>query len=318
MVGLVLAGVTLGLLFLSPSLSQAEEWETLVDDTRLIFDNDDSYNPSLGVDGAGNIHIVWHDDRDGNGEIYYTKLDNSGDTLVEDTRLTSASGSSGYPSLGVDSSGNVHIAWYYNGYYGGIYYTKLDNDGNTVVNDTRLTSVSNYGLEPSLGLDSSGNIHIAWVDWLAGNHEIYYTKLDNDGNTVVDDTRLTSDNANSWYPSLGVDSFGNIHIAWVDERDGNHEIYYTKGRTTGAVCTDGDGDGYYAEEGCGTEVDCDDTNCSIHPGVTESCDGVDNNCDGNIDEGCYIPGDVNQDGSITPADALCVFQKYLGLSSCLD
>jgi hypothetical protein len=32
-------------------------------------------------------------------------------------------------------------------------------------------------------------------------------------------------------------------------------------------------------------LDCDDTNSAIRPGVLEVCDGVDNNCDGTIDEG---------------------------------
>jgi len=31
-----------------------------------------------------------------------------------------------------------------------------------------------------------------------------------------------------------------------------------------------------------------------------------------------LAGDVNHDGMITPGDALCVFQKFLGLPSCLD
>ena len=35
----------------------------------------------------------------------------------------------------------------------------------------------------------------------------------------------------------------------------------------------------------GPEVDCNDADPSAQPGATEVCDGVDNNCDGQIDEG---------------------------------
>ena len=55
---------------------------------------------------------------------------------------------------------------------------------------------------------------------------------------------------------------------------------------------DSDGDGYTSD------VDCNDTNSRINPGALEECDGVDNNCDGLIDEGLLRPffPDADLDG----------------------
>ena len=50
---------------------------------------------------------------------------------------------------------------------------------------------------------------------------------------VVNDTRVTIDDAYSFHPSIGVDNQGNTHIAWMDGRDYgfekgvNYEVYYT-------------------------------------------------------------------------------------------
>lgn len=52
---------------------------------------------------------------------------------------------------------------------------------------------------------------------------------------------------------------------------------------------DADSDGY------DQRVDCDDTDASVYPGATEVCDGVDNNCDTIVDEGC---ADSDGDGIV--------------------
>lgn len=51
---------------------------------------------------------------------------------------------------------------------------------------------------------------------------------------------------------------------------------------------DEDGDGYTTSDG-----DCDETDPAINPGAVEECDGVDNNCDDQIDEG--LTGTYYQD-----------------------
>ncbi|MBU1932255.1 hypothetical protein KJ965_06215, partial [Patescibacteria group bacterium] len=55
------------------------------------------------------------------------------------------------------------------------------------------------------------------------------------------------------------------------------------------VCTDNDADGYAVEGGeCG-EVDCEDSDVEVNPGHVEVKDnGIDDDCDGKIDERCFI------------------------------
>ncbi len=82
---------------------------------------------------------------------------------------------------------------------------------------------------------------------------------------------------------------------------------------------DADGDGYgnpatATPVPCGEGIpgqvgiggDCNDANPAVHPGATEICgDGIDNNCDGQIDEGCscYSYVDADGDGYGNPATA---------------
>jgi len=50
------------------------------------------------------------------------------------------------------------------------------------------------------------------------------------------------------------------------------------------ICEDKDGDGFLGD--CAGAEDCDDNNAYIYPGATELCNGLDDDCDGEKDEGC--------------------------------
>ena len=76
-------------------------------------------------------------------------------------------------------------------------------------------------------------------------------------------------------------------------------------------CFDPDRDGYGAGSGC-TAADCDQNDAEVHPGAEEMCDGVDNNCSGEVDEGLELSSfypDADLDGhgdENKPPTAACV------------
>jgi uncharacterized protein (TIGR02145 family) len=65
-----------------------------------------------------------------------------------------------------------------------------------------------------------------------------------------------------------------------------------------STLVDADGDGFYHIDNPFSETDCDDADATRNPGATEICgNGIDDNCDGNIDEGC-IPTVTSLTGRI--------------------
>ena len=73
--------------------------------------------------------------------------------------------------------------------------------------------------------------------------------------------------------------------------------------------TDADGDGYGDINGFNSGTDCDDSDPGINPAATESSNGVDDNCDGQIDEGSWDGlvyfDNCAQTGPSGPSQAAC-------------
>lgn len=84
-------------------------------------------------------------------------------------------------------------------------------------------------------------------------------------------------------------------------------------------CPDGDADGYVTCSGCdaggNTCGDCDDADGAVHPGATEICNGVDDDCDGDVDladSGFDDPDPVDDvdndnDGDLDEGFGYCLF-----------
>jgi hypothetical protein len=85
-------------------------WE---DDVRLTEDAAGSYAGAgncMASDMAGNIHVVWTDERDGMRQVYYRL--NDGTHWYPPERLANSSRNTWEPVVAADALGHVHVVWY--------------------------------------------------------------------------------------------------------------------------------------------------------------------------------------------------------------
>ncbi|MHA1218621.1 MAG: hypothetical protein ACTSO5_08060 [Candidatus Heimdallarchaeaceae archaeon] len=211
------------------------DWEWINSKVISTESTDTSNYPSLAVDAFGNVHITWQDITNyaGSGtdlDIFYKRWDATTSTwTTTEVISTESTDGSGDASIAVDTLGNVYIAWHDSTDYAGagtdwdIFYKRWDASTSlwttTEVVSTESTSLSSG---PSLAIDATGNVHIAWTDLTdyagAGTDEDIFYKRWEASTSLWTITEVVSTESSdiSWWPSLISDPAGNVHIGWYD------------------------------------------------------------------------------------------------------
>lgn len=183
-------------------------------------------------------------------------------------------------------------------------------------NDQNLSqgiSVQIPGKSFQANTDSTGSFTLSYVP--IGTYSLTFSKhghiFDTKIGIEVFKRTLTDIGLNSFCPDLDNDGI----LPPIDCNNQNASVYpgapelcgdgndnNCNGETDESCpsCSDADNDTFYAQIGCGI-VDCNDENNAINPNAKEICDGIDNNCNGRIDEAgadgasAYYP-DNDKDG----------------------
>jgi len=222
----------------NPSLTSVEQraMKAIIDDFLV---NDDTsggcsqYSPAIARDSSGNFVITWEDERYVNPDIYAQRYNSTGTPSGSNFKVNDDVGSAGQwsPAISMDGSGNFVITWEdeRNDYYGDIYAQRYNSSGaplgsNFKVNDDDGTANQRY---PAIATDGSGNFIITWGDGRNYNSDIYAQRYDSSGTPIdsnfkVADDAGTSDQSN---PAIAMNGSGNFVIAWIDNRNGNWDIY---------------------------------------------------------------------------------------------
>ncbi|MFH0885164.1 MAG: hypothetical protein V1861_05640, partial [Candidatus Micrarchaeota archaeon] len=220
---------------------------------------------SIAVGQNGAVHAVWYVIRDGNDEIHYRRsLDDGitweadevlsiGPNFIGDVTLTTTSGheftvgSNGgaTPALAVSES-NVYVVWRSDLHSsrgsdskqtnGEIYFKRSTNSGASWGSDIRLTNASGDSTSSSISAFGN-NVYVVWVDARDGDGDIYFKRSEDYGATWSKDMRLTKSAGLRGQPTVSA-SGSTLLVFWMDNRDGNWEIYHMRSTDDGETWSD--------------------------------------------------------------------------------
>ncbi len=265
---------------------------------------------------AGSVFLV-SGKPDGGGVGAYFLHANPGSSLAGDLNAsvqthTALSYRSGFADLYVDGTHTVHFSY---GAQQAVFYNKYSSAGTKAFgSDIQVFSgLGTWHLEAGLSAvaaSDDGNTVVA-VALLsdgsqgASNSDLLWAMSTDGGATwsAQQDTGHNTDGGEGRRRPRLVAIGNRFFLFYKDNANSGISL------ATMDVIVDGDGDGYPAG------VDCDDGNADVYPGATELCNGVDDDCDGTTDEGCFydaglldavVAGDARTtppDGQIFPPDA---------------
>lgn len=144
-------------------LKMNDNAENLISTMKVSTGGSASNKPSICADSDGKACLVWSDQRDGNDEIYYAKVDQSGSLEVDNMRITYNDSISFWPHVAVDPNNNIHIAWndYRDDspdpYMSEIYYSMLNSEGQIIIDNQRLSTPSSDSYVGDIVIDNFGN-----------------------------------------------------------------------------------------------------------------------------------------------------------------
>ncbi len=174
---------------------------TWSDPVQLSFGSHKSHEPTLAIDGSGNLTVVWYDYRLNYPypDFYWNRYDASTDTwLGEELLFDAPLGVEMYqPVIVAEDDGTLHLAWSDSrasttgGTVFEIYYSTFENG--SWGTETRLSySDARWSIGIALILDDYGTLHLMWGDnrnYGGEDYDIYYMTRSSDG-VWSDETEL--------------------------------------------------------------------------------------------------------------------------------
>ncbi|HEY9760346.1 MAG TPA: sialidase family protein [Oculatellaceae cyanobacterium] len=236
-------------------------------------------SPSLKFDAKGHLHVAFGragKDASGNqsSDVFITESEDGGKTWSAPVQISEALGRSSHPSLFVEKSGALDVAWSSGDGDPDVYFSRSTDGGKTWAKPVDVSNTPGSSTEPALAASSDGTLHMVWCDTSKGarNKDVYYSYSKDLGKTWGKDPLQPAEDISntpgvSSEPQVVVDDEDSVHVAWTDSTPGQTrpDIFYS----SLSAGSNSSGNGKWTKP-----VDLsDNTRISSHPGIATGPNG---------------------------------------------
>ena len=192
----------------------------------------DCCQPDLEIDSNGDVYVAYRNNILNNRDTFLAVKRHNQDGFSEyyqvsnfDDYLTFCPSSG--PTIDIKNN-NIAVAYtvYYtqNGYVDTSSLEQM-NFYNPIDLNTESSGFPNY---PYVLLDN--NIHLAWADQASGNWDVYYGMRDVNTGIMQNIQKINDDDTNYIQKDQIIYMYDDtLYLFWSDQRNGNYEIYLSKG-----------------------------------------------------------------------------------------
>jgi predicted lipoprotein with Yx(FWY)xxD motif len=190
---------------------------------------------AIASDGAHGALLAWTDYRSSGTDIYAQRISSSGTAqwLANGVAICTATSYQQHPTIVSDAAGGAIITWddgrnalstSYD-----IYAQRISAGGTVqwVANGVALCAASGAQQNPASVSDGASGAIVTWEDSRSGNKDIYAQTVTAAGTPLwaANGVALCVNAGTQDYPRIVTMGGGGAIVAWMDDRNGNYDIY---------------------------------------------------------------------------------------------